>query len=68
MSSFFRYKEQKWRLSKCGVLNVIYLVEELNSRHWAKEKRRGAVGESGRGGLNPQMLDSAVATTAMMDR
>lgn len=56
-----RYKEQKVRLSQCGLKNIIYLVEDFgkNRRHWAKE----AEGK----GFHLKALQTAVINTAVAE-
>lgn len=38
-----RYEEQKFRLKKCGVENVVYIVEKFNGEYIGKDRAMGSI-------------------------
>ena len=58
-----RYEEQKYRMKNCGLSHLYYLVEEYN----VKEQFWARAGPGGRGLVNRDTIEQAVANTATQE-
>ena len=66
-----RYKEQKQRLSQCGVLNKFYLVEEIGGRfpdtNIYANNGKNLEGHGNHRGIDRDVLEQAISNTAVRD-